>query len=614
MKKLLVAALLASLSALPAGAQFYYNKTYVDPATTKFTAMDHVAVQVDDASVMLSREYDLSTWTNDIRLTKFDDIGNVMFERIWRLNETGAILPDRLVRTADGGFIVVGTIMRSGRYNPFAAKFNSVGDHTTLEWAKEYTVNAGNWLNKGRNPIVSITKCAEDADSYIITCNTRPYWYDLYASRPVGDPLRFADNDASVLVMRIRGNNGSQMWCNKYEMNAASRNTGPGGTYIIMTNMPHTVANGNGKSLIAGLLDYGVYYGLGYVGFYMAVNDDGSINQQYNMLDDAWYMESPHAIYDDQGATGFEFAMTYTEANGHFPPGSPFIAKIGGLQIFSAVGTVTKSPAANFYNLGSSGVTKFVGLDKKGTAGTQYVVSLDLEGAEGSGSPTNMALLALNKTPAPGSIAGFKKFNVANNTHTQTRPITLYAAGFTLEKSVTLGWANSPLGIGVRQISADINTFSPPTCGEAPETGVELNDITTEIGFVYDVYDAMGSLDFEIYEDNFSTDMNDCRFFPPATYRTAISTSASDFCKLYPNLIGDEQKSVKLDLSVTHATQLQIQLVSMDGRIMLSKSLDLPEGAQSVDLPLPALSSGNYFVNVRSSDAKINEHFRITKM
>jgi hypothetical protein len=605
MKKILCTSMLLVGLGLTSKAQFIYNKTYYNSYSPSFVKpMDLVNAFVDGNSVMLSREEYGTGPEKEIILTKFNDQGNILYERLWNIVGSGVtIRPDKLVFTNDNGFIVVGRIFRSGNSNPFAAKFTYTGDHTATEWAKEYPENVGAW-DQGRNPKVNITKIKDGTtEDYIIVTNGKPTEPATVMAYP---------QDASILALRIQGANGNVVWNNKYEIPFAVRSTL---TYNMLNNRPYALANGDGKSLIAGELDYGIPNALGYKGFYLAVNDNGTINQGYNIMEQ-WSCSNHNAIWDDRAdgsvpPPASAFVMSYAAASNM---AGPTASRVVAVQKFSSVGTVTPT-SLSYYTDGGDEIYP-IGIDNK-RWDDAYTISCWSRLSESAGVG-QMSMLAIDKVGVPPLPINYSRFNTSTPTdlYYMTPIVSLLDQPLLQERNVMLGHTAKPSGPnGIRMISADPNLEA---CGfnHLPVMSADVPPSFTPLPYIA-VTVPVTPTDLNFTEGRISSTSDDCKFDPsPDTYRlTSVgSTGGSSSLKVYPTLLKDGQREIKLDVNAMNKSNLEVSLISIDGKYIARNKFQLVEGNQTLIFKVPELITGSYMISVHSVDGKINQRINISKL
>ncbi len=621
MKKTLMLFLGMAMYGHSAVAQsYYYNKTYYSSAGPNVSAVDHISNQSAGESVMLSSEYTSAVPPIGLILTNFADDGTINFERLWNITIGGvSIYPDKLVLTEDKGFIVVGRILRGRTINPFAAKFTASGGHSAAEWAFEYPCSTGDW-NAGRNAKVSIAKIKSSTNDYIIVTNGSPE-----------DPgVRGAySSDAVVTALRINGNTGSIVWSNKYDMPFSIRDavmspfpyTGSSKLMAINT-MPTALANGDGKSFIAGGVDWAIQMGLGYAAFYMAINDDGSINQGYHFMN-TYGAANHHAIVDFQadgsGSPTHKFVLAYTAGSNLAGPSATMAV---AMQKFTAAGTVTPdlaSGAAVEYQYTDGGdELHSIGLDVS-LDNSYYVLSCWSRMSESAGlGPQSM--LKLNKAftapwLAPNAVE-YSKFNVGtrSNYYLMTPLLSLPDHTGRDERYTMMGFVEKGSTTAVRMISADKNLEAcgfkhfPITSGVYPAT------------FYAEPYSLkpiiVSPVALAFAEAGVASTSDDCKGAPsPDFYRKGVTaaTTASTV-NVYPTLLDAGQQSVTLDVQAMSAATLEVRMIGVDGKLLTHQTFQVVQGRQQLQLPVPALAAGQYVINLYTADGQINSHVKVTKM
>jgi len=605
-------------------AQPFYNKTYYNtsPSAEVLKPVDHVNAQSNGSSVMLAKCEETGSIGTKLVLTKFDDAGTILFQRLWKTNITEAqIRPDKLILTGDNGFIVVGSVYSDGNTNPFAAKFTSNGDHTAMDWASEYVCNTGSW-DEGRTPKVNIVKVQGSSDEYIIVANGKPVDPSVQTSYP---------QDAVITALRINGNTGNVIWANKYGMPFAMR-TGatapfgyhslPGGTppLNMITNMPHALANGNGKSFIAGSVDWGIQYGLGYLGFYMAINDDGTVNQDYNFMN-TWSPSEHNAIFDDlsDGTLNPKFILSYNSGNTSSLPGY----QGAYLQKFTAPGIITPDmvgglPVADYYTEGGDEFYA-MGLDKR-YDGLHYVLSSWSRVSE-SGAVGIPGMMMIDKIPPapslPPAVTGYNKFDVLNPSRFNN-VITMLALpdySMTQERYVLFNKVTKSGKDGVRMTSAD---GSLQACGYKPSS-LLLARVNSEFSPLpqprTNILHTLTIKSLTLVEQAITNDYDNCDWTPFAgDYYRKAQPMAADLVNLYPTLLQADQQTITLDIQIADAATLEIKIVGMNGAVIQRQQFQGNKGSQQFQLSIPTIAPGQYMVNVNTADGKINKHVLITKL
>lgn len=628
MKKELISAFVIISLALNAQAQFIFNKTYSNSLSMKVRAVDHINAFVDGNSVMLSRNED-SRAPSGIILTKFDDQGGIIYERFWKVNGSVGILPDKLVFTADNGFIVVGRVSGlGGSINPFAAKFKYNGDHTAAEWAYEYTCNTGPWI-PGRTEKVNIAKIKGSSEDFIIVTNGKPT-----------DPVINSSyaQDAVVTALRINGADGTVIWSNKYEMPLAARLSaappasfgfGLWGTLGMLSTQPAALANGDGKSFIAGEVDWSTQFRLGYLGFYMAINDDGSVNQDYHFMD-TWSSSNHHVIWDHladgtSAAPLSKFILAYTASTSTI---GPPVSRVVAVQKFNTTGVVTPDgpgPVTTYgvdhYHDGGQ-LLYSIGIDNKYSL-DQYIISCWSKAAESSGVAAH-AMLAIEKVPASPAVAPavsyYSRFNINTPTsyYDMTPALSLLDKTLTKERNVMLGYVDRPSGVGgIRMISADL---ALNTCGAIPAPAYAVKE---NAGFSVLPHPqqsiSVSMIPLTFTEDVIISKNDDCNDLPIAdrdSYSTAISEqdAIQGIVDLYPTMITPDQHQLSVHITSNNNTLMEVSVITIDGKLLTLHNFDLQKGDQDLSFSLPELVPGTYIIAFSSADGKINRHIRVVKL
>ena len=582
MNKVLLSFLAAVLLSPAAQAQIY-NKTY-SQTKPDFRAADFISANSNGESVMLSRDrYYGSGTEKELVLTKFNALGGIIDEKWWDMDYLSYTMrPDKLVQTPDNGYLVVGRTIVSG--NVFAAKFDM---NLNFQWAKEYIFSSGSW-NQGRNPKALVTKIQSSPTDYMLVSN--------------GSPVQGNSGDASILAFRINGLTGNLVWKFKYEIPWTSRNVAPQDYYLSLNNRPYALANGGGKSFIAGELDFSAYFTLGYDGFYLAIADNGDLNTGYNIIDN--YASSGHyAIYDDR-------------ANGSAnPPSSAFIlsytaALTGGLrqvaiQKFSVFPTAVPGLLDYYYENGvqeiyPKGIARKLGDDF-------YTVSVWRRPNEMLGAGA-LGMMSINKNRTTGAFKVYNEMTTA--AQEATAPVSLVSGA--TEKNVMIG-RKAP---GIRVISADLNLDA---CGSAAKVLLTTAATTPFIPLPYAKHEFGGLIQgFNFVPGYIRQDNNDCSDLPASDwpfYRVIAPDQAvtGQQVRVYPTLIGKEQQ-IRIDVSAIKETVLEASLFAVDGKRIRQQSFELTEGSQTLSLDLPELASGTYIIRLLSSDAQISRSIRLSKL
>lgn len=614
-------------------AQTFYNKTYYDalPAssfpgssydTNRLVVVDHVSAQANGSSVMLAKCAEIGKIGTKLILTKFDYEGNILFQRLWETDLSDAqIRPDKLILTGDNGFIVVGSVYRTATatVNPFAVKFTKTGDHTATEWSYEYTCNSGAW-GEGRIPKVNIVKVEGSSDDYIIVANGKPEDPGVVAAYP---------QDAVITALRINGSDGSVTWANKYGMPLGMRTAAvapfgyhslPGSSpnLDMIINMPHALANGNGKSIIAGSVDWGIQYGLGYLGFYMAINDDGTINQDYNFMN-TWAPTEHNAIFDKYatGTPNPKFILSYNSANPSTLPGYTGAS----IQKFSAAGVATPDmvgglPVADYYTEGGDELYT-MGITERYNK-LHYVLSFWSRMSEGGMIGTPAMMMVDKNEPSPSMaplINYYNKFNI-NNPTTANGVSTMLALtdyGSLRERYVLFNKLKKAGRNCIRMISADDQLEA---CGfrNEPMLTQRVNSAFSPLPHLQQLISPL-KVDLSFTEHDIANESDYCDWAPySGDYYRMAQPIAADSINVYPTLLKDDQQAIILDVQVTNAATLETTIVGMNGAVVQHQQFQLNAGSQQFRLSQPTLAPGQYLVNVATADGKINKHVLITKI
>lgn len=582
-KNKLLAVAAGLLLCSPADAQ--YNNTYTGGSGESVDVVNATS-GTTAYSVMLG-----TSSTYPIILKKVDFFGN---PPTWDYgysfsNSQLTIRPTKLLRASSGDFIVVGIASDNFTYNPFAAKFNSLG---VFQWMYTYASNQTvltppfDW--GGVNKRVNICEVMDDPG------NPNTYMITATGTNPFSTGGAWGSDDF-INVLRI-SSSGTVMWNNKYyppiTFNTPNDDIRENPETIVYTNP----TGGPSRYFIAGASSYLLMTGTTYYGFFMGINNAGTIVDQYQRV----ALPNPrncNAVFDNP-----DVVYSFTCTNGF--TGGTSASCIGLSRVNTASGLSLYQ--SDFYSASFASETDERGLTK-GAASTKYVVACDIYDGVPS-KPSSMGIMEIDKSSATASY--FNDYNYLRESHAKGITDLVWSG---TEHYVMTGTPINAGGVsaGMRLIGEDKGSGS--VCGRHALLYDYASYSPSTANSAYQTYMLTNTRTSYSTSRQTLSGMNICTS-PQDYYRpTGIAEQGySEDVTVYPTLLNAERE-INVDIFTNHSGKIYVTLVGIDGRSLLSKTFEVSNGKNHFLFDVINLIPGTYQLVVTNSDKTLNKITKLTK-
>lgn len=279
-------------------------------------------------------------------------------------------------------------------------------------------------------------------------------------------------------------------------------------------------------------------------------------------------------------------------------------------------------------NTFSSAMNVYTGTNLFGTQGGGYIhdrenaaVNMEVDGAKN----VHLVWSDYETSPGPNYKSFYSRLN--NGASGFTTPLnlnTLFPSGKGVLMPVVSAWGNK-ISIGAYVIDgnklADYYIVNSSDNGNTWASPVKISSGSTDFAassnsgkWFGDYFNAVRTDNdvYSIWSDGRGTGgpkmyVSRAKAWPTALVDITPVNSSLQLNAIYPNPV---QEELQLSFIAMNDVKAEVSIRSVDGKILMKKSLGISKGNQHVALSLPRMAGGNYALSVKTNDGfTITRHF-----